>query len=88
MSPYILIPIILMVIFVIFCFIKVNEAKKQVKRLKISLEHANQGDGSEHPINSELRILLKEGKKIKAIKRAREALGLSLAEAKAYVESL
>jgi ribosomal protein L7/L12 len=39
-------------------------------------------------LNDELRLLVAQGRKIEAIKRAREALGLGLAEAKDFVESL
>ncbi|WP_439022012.1 ribosomal protein L7/L12 [Bacillus thuringiensis] len=39
-------------------------------------------------INKELRQLMEEGKKVKAIKRVREAFGLSLLEAKQYVDKL
>lgn len=89
MSPYIIILIILLGLLIGFYQLKLRESKNEVKRLKSSLDHAmNQGDGSEHPINHELRKLLKEDKKIKAIKKVREALGLSLAEAKEYVENL
>lgn len=42
----------------------------------------------EHPINNQLRLLLKEGKDIQAIKEARTVLGLSLLEAKQYIENL
>ncbi|WP_027624647.1 hypothetical protein [Clostridium lundense] len=39
-------------------------------------------------IDSELRDLISEGKKVQAIKKARIVLGLSLVEAKEYVDSL
>jgi ribosomal protein L7/L12 len=39
-------------------------------------------------LNDELRLLVAQGRKIEAIKRAREALGLGLAEAKDFVESI
>ncbi|MGW6193570.1 ribosomal protein L7/L12 [Bacillus cereus] len=39
-------------------------------------------------INKELRQLMEEGKKVKAIKRVREAFGFSLLEAKQYVDKL
>lgn len=42
----------------------------------------------DHPINNELRQLLKEGSDVKAVKRAREILGLSLLEAKQYIDKL
>lgn len=42
----------------------------------------------ENPINNELRQLLKEGFDVKAVKRARELFGLSLVEAKQYIDKL
>lgn len=39
-------------------------------------------------INKELRQLVEAGKKVKAIKRVREAFGFSLLEAKQYVDKL
>ncbi|PEB79745.1 hypothetical protein [Bacillus nitratireducens] len=39
-------------------------------------------------INKELRQLMEEGRKVKAIKRVREAFGFSLLEAKQYVDKL
>jgi ribosomal protein L7/L12 len=42
----------------------------------------------DHPINDELKQLLKEGSDVKAVKRAREVFGLSLLEAKQYIDQL
>lgn len=42
----------------------------------------------EPPVNEGLRQLLQDGKDVEAIKMAREHLGLSLLEAKKYVDSL
>lgn len=39
-------------------------------------------------IDSELRALIAEGKKVQAVKKARMVLGFSLVEAKEYVDSL
>ena len=39
-------------------------------------------------IDSELRALVAEGKKVQAVKKVRMVLGLSLLEAKEYVDSL
>lgn len=43
---------------------------------------------TENPINDELRKLIKDGKDIKAVKKARETLGLSLLEGKEYIDKL
>ncbi|WP_245732851.1 hypothetical protein [Salinibacillus kushneri] len=42
----------------------------------------------ENPIDEELRELIKEGKEVKAVKKARETLGLSLIEGKEYIDQL
>ncbi len=42
----------------------------------------------EPEINKELRQLVEEGKTVTAVKRVREAFGLSLLEAKQYVDKL
>ncbi|MEH6937340.1 hypothetical protein V7056_05670 [Bacillus sp. JJ664] len=57
--------------------------------MKVTLDQvANVIDIPEHPINNELRKLIKEGKEIQAIKEAKTVLGLSLLEAKQYVDEL
>lgn len=68
---------------------KLNSLETQIKSLKFTLDQvANQVEVPEHPINDELRKMLKEGKEVKAIKEARQILGLSLLEAKQYVDKL
>ncbi|MFD0769053.1 hypothetical protein ACFQZ1_09125 [Bacillus sp. CGMCC 1.60114] len=67
----------------------INRVTKRLEQTEDKLEQiAKQMDISEHVINEELRLLVKDGKKVKAIKRAREVLGLSLFEAKNYIDSL
>ena len=68
---------------------KLNTLETQVKSLKFTLDQvANQVEVPEHPINDELRKMLEEGKEVKAVKEARQVLGLSLLEAKQYVDKL
>lgn len=68
---------------------KLNSLETRVKSLKVTLDQvANQVDVPEQPINDKLRKLLKEGKEVKAVKEARQVLGLSLLEAKQYVDKL
>ena len=68
---------------------KLNSLETQIKSLKFTLDQvANQVEVPEHPINDKLRKMLKEGKEVKAIKEARQVLGLSLVEAKQYVDKL
>ena len=68
---------------------KLNSLETQIKSLKFTLDQvANQVEVPEHPINDKLRKMLKEGKEVKAIKEARQVFGLSLLEAKQYVDKL
>ena len=46
------------------------------------------GEIVEPAINDELRKLMAQGKTVEAVKEARQAFGLSLLEAKQYVDSL
>ncbi|HDR3886781.1 TPA: hypothetical protein QCO65_006015 [Bacillus cereus] len=48
----------------------------------------NKAEINKAEINKELRQLVEAGKKVKAIKRVREAFGFSLLEAKQYVDKL
>lgn len=68
---------------------RVNKLSSQVKGMNEILNHvAKEMKWPEPPINGELRMLLKEGSDIKAVKAARENLGFSLLEAKQYVDGL
>lgn len=68
---------------------KMNTLETRVKGLQFRLEQvAKAVNVPEHPVNDTLRELIKEGKDIEAVKAAREALGLSLLEAKEYVDVL
>ena len=67
----------------------VSKLNSRVKGLEYTLEQiSKQVDVPENPINNELRQLLKEGNDIKAVKRVRETLGLSLLEGKQYIDVL
>jgi len=66
-----------------------NVNEKRLKNIRVTLDQvAKVIDIPEHPINNQLRILLKEGKEIQAINEANTVLGLSLLEAKQYVDEL
>ncbi|WP_020060305.1 hypothetical protein [Bacillus sp. 123MFChir2] len=68
---------------------QLNNIHTRLKRTEDKLHQiAKHLELPEHEINEELRQLVKDGDKIKAIKRARETLGLSLLEAKNYIDSL
>ncbi|TCP29911.1 hypothetical protein EV207_1075 [Scopulibacillus darangshiensis] len=68
---------------------KISMLEAQIKSMRYTLDQvADQVDVPEHPINDKLRHLLKEGEEIKAVKEARQVLGLSLLEAKQHVDAL
>ncbi|MFB5089584.1 hypothetical protein PGC35_20780 [Psychrobacillus sp. PGGUH221] len=68
---------------------KVDKLKGRIKRMQYTLDQLTKQLGlPENPINDELRKLIKEGEDVKAIKEARETLGLSLLEGKEYIDKL
>lgn len=80
-------------VLILFIFIyllsTVIKLSGRVKDLEHKLKQAsNQMDLPENPINNELRQLLKEDKDVLAIKKARETFGLSLVEAKQYIDAI
>lgn len=68
---------------------RINKIDKDIKGIKYTLDQiSKQVDVPENPINKELRQLINEANDVKAVKLARETLGLSLLEAKQYVDAL
>ena len=83
----------IVVVFILFTCLyllsTVNKLNSRVKGLEYTLEQmSKQVDIPENPINNELRQMLIEGNDIKAVKRVRETLGLTLLEAKKYIDVL
>lgn len=67
----------------------VNTLKSQFSRISLKLDKIAKQVGVEEPdIDSELRALIVQGKKVEAIKKLREFTGLGLKEAKEYVDNL
>ena len=84
---YILIIISLLII--INLWAKVSKLEGRIKGMQYTINQLTQQSGlPENPINDELRKLIKEGEDVKAIKKARETLGLSLIEGKEYIDKL
>ncbi|MGG4046280.1 MULTISPECIES: hypothetical protein [Paenibacillus] len=84
---YILIIISLLIIMNLWA--KVSKLEGRIKGMQYTINQLTQQSGlPEHPINDELRQLIKEGEDVKAIKKARETLGLSLLEGKEYIDKL
>ncbi|GED18254.1 hypothetical protein AM501_23255 [Aneurinibacillus migulanus] len=68
---------------------KIAIMEKQIKNQKFILDQiSKQLEIPEHPVNNEVRKLLKEQNYVEAIKMVREVLGLSLIEAKQYVDRI
>ncbi|MFD1350838.1 hypothetical protein [Oceanobacillus caeni] len=79
----------LIVFIVISLFVKLDRLEGRMKAMQYTLDRlVNQSDIPENPINDDLRKLIKEGKDVKAVKKARETLGLSLVEGKQYIDKL
>lgn len=88
---YTFLGLLLVIVFVLIKTVidKLNKIENRMKNIKVTLDQiATVVEVPEHPINNELRKLLKEGKEIQAIKEVRTILGLSLLEAKQYVDAL
>ncbi|MBB3131270.1 ribosomal protein L7/L12 [Paenibacillus rhizosphaerae] len=84
---YILIIISLLII--INLWAKVSKLEGRIKGMQYTINQLTQQSGlPENPINDELRQFIKEGEDVKAIKKARETLGLSLLEGKEYIDKL
>ena len=81
--------IILSFLIIISLSAKVEKLEGRIKRIQFTLDQLTQQSGlPENPINDELRKLIKDGEDVKAIKKARETLGLSLLEGKEYIDKL
>ncbi|ETI69804.1 hypothetical protein [Neobacillus vireti] len=81
--------IIIAFLIIIKLLAKVDKLEGSIKRMQYTLDQLTQQSGlPKNPINDELRKLIKEGEDIKAVKKARETLGLSLLEGKEYIDRL
>lgn len=68
---------------------KISSLEAKVKGLKDILQQiSTHMKIPEHSINDELREMVKEGNDVLAVKKVREVLGLSLLEAKQYIDDL
>ncbi|MFT5872401.1 MAG: lipoate-protein ligase B [Clostridium sp.] len=78
-----------LVLYMLLLTSKIDSLQKYVNRMNSNLiKIAKQVGVPVPPLDDELRILIKEGKKIPAIKQLRKATGLGLKEAKEYVDNL
>lgn len=80
---------VLTLFIVIYLFSMVIKLNGRIKGLKYTLDQiSRQTDIPKNPIDNELKLLLNEGNDVKAVKKVRETLGLSLLEAKQYIDAL
>ncbi|GIO26022.1 hypothetical protein [Ornithinibacillus bavariensis] len=80
---------LLILFIVLYLLNEVVKLNSRVKGLKYTLDKIyKQADVPNNALDNELKQLLNEGKDVKGVKRARETLGLSLIEAKQYVDAL
>ncbi len=70
----------------------INQLRSEIIRINSTLESIAKQIGVPdiiiENIDDELKNLIKEGKKVKAIKRYREVTGFGLKESKEYIDSL
>lgn len=76
-------------IIIIYLSVKLDKLEGRMKSMQYTLDQLTKQLGlPENPINDELRELINGGEDVKAVKKARETLGLSLLEAKNYIDKL
>lgn len=81
--------IIILFLIALNLWTKVDSLEGRIKGLQYTLKQLTKQSGlPENPVNATLCKLIKEGEDIKAIKKARETLGLSLLEGKEYIDKL
>lgn len=85
---------LVMVALIIWIISKLDKVENRMRDMKFTLDQiADQVDVPDHLksdtlLNEELIELLREGNDLKAVKEVRNAHGLSLIEAKRYVDTL
>ncbi|MEK4425626.1 hypothetical protein [Solibacillus sp. FSL K6-1523] len=80
---------VLILFICIYLLVSVIKLNGRIKGLEHVIDRISRHiDVPEISINTELRQLLNEDNDVKAVKRVRETLGLSLIEAKQYVDAL
>ncbi|WP_345243174.1 hypothetical protein [Pontibacillus salipaludis] len=81
--------VLLLIIVGIVVMGNLKKIDKEHKQVKNKVDRIKRGvDVSEPEVNEELRTLIQKGEEVKAVKRARQVLGLSLLEGKQYVDVL
>lgn len=79
----------IIILVIIYFSIKISNLENRVEGLHYKLDTIKaQTNVSGYPVDEELLELLGQGEEIKAVKKARQAFGLSLVEGKRYVDNL
>ncbi|WP_247681794.1 hypothetical protein [Paenibacillus sp. Marseille-P2973] len=81
--------IVISLLAIINLWTKVGKLEGRIKGMQHTIDRLTRQTGlPENPINDELRKLIQKGEDVKAVKKARETLGLSLLEGKQYIDKL
>lgn len=68
---------------------QIKAMEKRIKTMEATIrQFSADGEVTEPAVNDELRKLVAQGKSVQAVKQAREEFGLSLLDAKRYVDAL
>jgi ribosomal protein L7/L12 len=68
---------------------KVSAMEARIKTMQVNVDQIAKSEGlPPHLVQNEVLQLVRNGKEVAAVKKAREVLGLSLLEAKQYVDAL
>ncbi len=75
---------------VLGAYLLINRMDKRIATLEQQLNDLSSGNQTEteQAVNEELRKMLRRGKIIEAVRKAREEFGISLLDAKRYVDKL
>lgn len=85
---YAIIIVILLFIYMVTSS-RIRALENQIKSMKVKIDQLSlSGEVQVHPVDAEVRKLLHEGKDVRAVKAVRDALGLSLLDAKHYVDAI
>lgn len=75
-----------------FLIITISKLQSDITSMNMTLDkiskHLGLADVASENIDDELKYLISQGKKIKAIKRYRQVTGIGLKEAKGYIDLL
>lgn len=74
---------------VFYLLLRIDMMERRMKQMHNQLERMKEKAGlPEDPLNDELHRMIRQGEEIKAVKLARNKLGLSLIEGKHYIDNL